>query len=122
MNQKGKLINSGYSPVGIDLGVCMLSHFSCVRLFATLWTVAHQAPLSMGFSRQEYLSGFPCPPPGDLLNPGIKAVSLMSPALQADSLPLASPEGSDSRRSQYGFACLSVVWVHSGGDSHWGAP
>ena len=92
MNQKGKLINNGYSPVGIDLGVCMLSHFSCVRLFATLWTVAHQAPLSMGFSRQEYWSGLPCPPPGDLLNPGIKAVSLMSPALQADSLPLAPPE------------------------------
>ena len=56
----------------------MLSHFSQVWLFATLWTVAHQAPLSMGFSRQEYWSGLPCPPPGDLPNPGIKP---MSPAL-----------------------------------------
>ena len=55
---------------------CMLSRFSHIQLFATLWTVAHQAPLSMGFSRQEYWSGLPCPPPGDLLNPGIKAVSL----------------------------------------------
>ena len=50
-------------------------------LFATLWTVAGQAPLSMGFSRQEYWSGLPCPPPGDLPNPGIQPASLMSPAL-----------------------------------------
>ena len=49
----------------------VLSHFSRVWLFATLWTVAHQAPLSMGFSRQEYWSGWPCPPPGDLPDPGI---------------------------------------------------
>ena len=42
---------------------CMLSHFSCVWLFLTLWTVARQAPLSMGFSRQEYWSGLPCPYP-----------------------------------------------------------
>ena len=60
---------------------CMLSHFSHVQLFATLWTVAHQSPLSMGFSRQEYWSGLPCPPPGDLPNPGIELVSPMSPAL-----------------------------------------
>ena len=44
-------------------GTCMLNPFSCVRLFATLWTVACQAPLSMGFSRQEYWSGLPCPSP-----------------------------------------------------------
>ena len=61
--------------------VCVLSHFSCVRLFATLWTVAHQAPLSIGFSRQEYWSGLPCSPPEDLSNPGIEPASLMSPAL-----------------------------------------
>ena len=47
----------------------------------TLWTVARQAPLSMGFSRQEYWSGLPFPPPGDLPDPGIKPESLMSPAL-----------------------------------------
>ena len=51
--------------------------------FATPWTVAHQAPLSMGFPRQEYWSGLPFPSPGDLPNPGIE---LGSPALQADSL------------------------------------
>ena len=59
----------------------MLSHFSHVQLFATPWTIAHQAPLSMGFSKQEYWSGFPCPPPGDLPKPGIEPVSLRSPAL-----------------------------------------
>ena len=54
---------------------------SQVRLFVTPWTVAHQAPLSMKFSRQEYWSGLPCPSPGDLPNPGIEPGS---PALQAD--------------------------------------
>ena len=57
---------------------------SRVRLFATLWTVARQAPLSLGFSRQEYWNGFPLPSPGDLSNPRIEPGS---PALQADSLP-----------------------------------
>ena len=61
--------------------VCTLSHFSCVRLFATLWTTACQAPLSLGFSRQEYRNGLPFPPPGHLANPGIKPISLMSTAL-----------------------------------------
>ena len=60
--------------------VCMLSCFSRVRLFETLWTAAHQAPLSMGFSRQEYRRGLPCPPPRDLPDPGIEPTSLMSPA------------------------------------------
>ena len=61
--------------------VCMLCHFSHAQLCVTLWTVAHQAPLSMGFSREEYWSGLPCPPPGDLPDPGIEPVSLASPAL-----------------------------------------
>ena len=59
----------------------MLSCFSPVQLFVTLWTVAHQSPLSMGFSRQEYWSGLLCPPPGDLPHPEIELASLMSPAL-----------------------------------------
>ena len=58
----------------------MLSCFSRVQLLATLWTAACQALLSIGFFRQEYWSGLPCPPPGDLPNPGIKR-SLTSPAL-----------------------------------------
>ena len=60
---------------------CMLSRFSHARLFVTLWTVAYQAPLAMGFSRQEYWSALPCPPLGDLLDPGIEPVSLTCPAL-----------------------------------------
>ena len=59
----------------------VLSRFTLVWLFVTLWTVAHQLPLSMGFSRQEYWSGLPCPPPRDLLVPGIEPTSLSSPAL-----------------------------------------
>ena len=54
----------------------MLTHLSHIRLSVISWTVARQAPLSMGFSRQEYWSGLPCPPPGDLPNPGIEPVSL----------------------------------------------
>ena len=59
---------------------CVWSHFSCVCLFATLWTVAYQAPLSM-VSREKCWSGLPCPSPGNLPNPGIKPTSLMSSAL-----------------------------------------
>ena len=60
-----------------------IAHKVHVRLFVTPWTVARQAPLSMGFSRQEYCSGLPYPCPGDLPNPGIEP---RSPALQADPL------------------------------------
>ena len=66
--------------------VCMLNHFSRAQLFVTLWTIAHQAPPSMGFSRQEYWSGLPCSPPGDLPDPGIEPVAS---AWQEDSLPLS---------------------------------
>ena len=65
----------------MNMRVHVLSQLSPVRLFATLWTVAPQAALSMEFSRQEYWSGLPCPPPEDLPNPEIKPASLMSPAL-----------------------------------------
>ena len=69
----------GLNPQWFVLCVCVVSHFSHVRLFATPWTVARQAPLSMGFSRQEYQSGLPCPSPGDLPDPGIE--SFIPPAL-----------------------------------------
>ena len=64
-----------------DVSSCVLSCFNHVRLFVTLWTVAHQAPLSVGFSSQEYWSGVPCAPTGDLPGPGIEPESHMSPAL-----------------------------------------
>ena len=66
----------------------MLSCFSHVQLCVTVWPVACQVPLSIGFSRQEYWGGLPCPPPGDLRDPGIKPVFLMSPALTGGSLPV----------------------------------
>ena len=59
----------------------VLSNFSCVWLLATLWTVTHQAPLSMGFSRQEHWSGLPYPPPGDLPDPWVEPGSLTTPPL-----------------------------------------
>ena len=77
--------------------VCMLSCFSHVQLFGTPWSVALQAPLSTGFSRQEQWSGLPCPPPGELPNPGIK------PHWQVGSLPLVPP----------GKVCVYVcVYIH----------
>ena len=60
------------------------SHFSRVLLFVTLWTAARQAPLSVGFSRQECWSGLPCPPVGDLPDPGIELMSLQFPALAGE--------------------------------------
>ena len=70
--------------------VCLLSH-SVVSDSATLWTVAPQAPLSMGFSRQEYWNGLPFPPPRDLPDSGIEPLSPAAPHWQADSLPLSHP-------------------------------
>ena len=70
----------------------LLSHFNCVQLFTTPWTAAHQAPLSMGFSRHEYWSGFPCPAQGDLPNARTEPMSLVSPELAG------------------GFFTTSVIW------------
>ena len=86
--------------------VLMLSR---VQLFVTLWTIAHQAPLSMGFPKQEYWNGLPFPPPEDLPDPGIKPTSPMSPAWQVDSLPdelLGKPPN-----NYYFFSCSRLRWV-----------
>ena len=72
---------TSFSSLALTSGECVLSPFSHVQLIVTLWTAAHQALLSMGFSRQEYWSGLPCSPLGDLPNPGIEPASPMSPAL-----------------------------------------
>ena len=71
--------------------VCLLSCFSRVRFFAMLWTIACQAPLSMGFSGQEYWNGLPFPSPGHLPNPGIEPASLMSPALAGGFFTTTAP-------------------------------
>ena len=76
--------SKGFLPT-VRVKVKLLSHF---RLFATPWTVAYQASLSMGFSRQEYWNGLPFPSLGDLPDPGIEP---RSPTLQADSLPSEPP-------------------------------
>ena len=83
-----------FYPKGIMIDILslyagILSCFSHGRLFAALWTVAHQAPLSMGFSRQEYCNGLPSPPPGELPDPGFKPASPPPLALQVDSLSLS---------------------------------
>ena len=80
MNEKlGEESKGGEEDLGIErVRVVVLG---CVQLFATLWTIAHQAPLSMGFSRQEYWSGLPFSPPGDLPDTGIEAASPIAPEL-----------------------------------------
>ena len=88
LNCAGLLVVSTYRSYFLISEVKSLSR---IRLFATPWTVAYQASLSMGFSRQEYWSGLPFPSPGDLPNPGIES---RSPALQIDSLP-SEPSGSN---------------------------
>ena len=87
------LISEVSASVGLEWGLhaCMLSSFSRFRLFVTTWTVDHQDPPSIGFSRQEHWSGLLCPPPGDLPNPGTELSSLMSLHWQAGSLPRAPP-------------------------------
>ena len=82
---------------------------SRVRLFATLWTVARQAPLSMGFSRQEYWSGLPFPSPGDLPNSGIGP---RSPALQTDALS-SEPPTSGKGSHFISFVHLTTYYVCS---------
>ena len=81
---------------------------SRVRLFATSWTAARQAPLSMGFSRQEYWSGLPFPSLGDLPNPGIEPGS---PALQADALS-SEPPGKPSKK-QVSFNFMAAITICS---------
>ena len=71
-------------PYKLNMHAVWLSPFNHVPLFVTLWAVAHQAPLSMGFPRQEHWRGLPCPPLRDLPNPGIKPTSLISPTLAFD--------------------------------------
>ena len=84
------MISTFDSPVlipkntNVFLRIVCVNSLSHVQLFATPWTVAHQAPLSMGFSRQEYWSGLPSPSPGGLSDTGMEP---RSPVLQADSLP-----------------------------------
>ena len=94
----------------ICIFIRMLSHFSHVRLFPTPWTVDLQAPLSMGFSRQEPWNGLPCFPPGGLPNPRIEP---RSPTLQADSLP-AEPQGKPKNTGVDSLSLLQRIFLTQG--------
>ena len=85
-----KFVANPVHVAGIHL--CGLCRFSCARLFVALWTVAHQASLSVGFSRQEYRSRLPFRPPGDLPRPGMEPACLLSPA-SAVGLFITAPPG-----------------------------
>ena len=87
-----------------------LSCFSHVCLFVMRWTIAPKAPVSMGFHRQEYWSGLPCPPPEDRLHPGIKPTSVRSPALAGGSLPLALPGKPTTSWHAHNFVPDIILW------------
>ena len=95
---------------------CRLSHFSHVWLFATLWTVVHQAPLSMGFSSQEYWSGLLCPSPGDLPGLGIEPASLMSLALSGRFFTASATWGVFCKYypDVKCASCLMLEWITAG--------
>ena len=88
--------------------VLVLSCFNRVRLFLTLWTVARQTAPSMGFSRQEYWTGLPCPPPGNLPDPGIKPASPVSPAMQETHVQSLGRE--DSLEEGMAIHSSSLAW------------
>ena len=89
-----------------------MKSLSRIRLFATPWTVAYQAPPSMGFSRQEYWSGLPFPSPGDLPDPGIEP---RSPILEADALTSEPPGQENSRNTSTSALLIRLkpltVWI-----------
>ena len=92
----------------------MLSGFSQKQLFAGLRTVAHQAPLSMGFSRQEYWSGLPCPLPGILPDLGIEPPSLMSPTLAGRVFTTSATGGAPLNfyfLINYFWLCCRACWI-----------
>ena len=96
---KGQLVLERKATTNL---VCTLSHFSRVQLFVTPWTVAHQAPLSMGFSaRLEYWGGLPCPPPGDLPDPGTETISCIGKWVLYHTHHLESP---DIKKQRHHFA------------------
>ena len=84
------------------------SHFTCVQLCVTLWTITHQARLSMGFSKQEYWSGLPCPPSGDPPNPGMEHTPLMSSVLYTKR-PMGSPSLHLELQIHWSYKTVSLI-------------
>ena len=91
--------------------MCVLSHFSCVWFVVTLWTVTHQAPLSMGFSRQEYWSRLPFPSPEVFLTQGPNLYLLYLLHWQAGSLPLTLPGDLSSVQSLSRVRLFATQWI-----------
>ena len=100
------------SAVCIHVCTCMLSCFSCVQLSVNLWATARQAPMPMGFSRQEYWSRLPCPPPGDLPDSGTEHMSLMSPVL-AGRFPTNSAAWEAHTYNKFPLYCIPSHSEHS---------
>ena len=100
-----------------DIHALVLNRFSYVQFSAAPCTVDHQAPLSVGFSRQECWRGLPCPPPGDLPAPGIEPMSAVSPALQADYFTAKPPvEPTDIHSSAvYSYQKMKAIQVSLSG-------
>ena len=97
----------------VNMCACLVTT-SCPTLFATLWTVALEAPLSIGFCRQEHWSGLSCPPPGDLPDTGIEPASPAASALQADSLPLSHQENPEVSLRTIFLKTFLLILIHSG--------
>ena len=100
--------------ISVQLGTVFYSQtccavLSCVQLFLTPWTVAHQLPLSTGFSRQEYWSGLLCPPPGGLPDAGIKPVPPVALALQVDSLWLSHQRSTSCANNNSDFVHFNLA-------------
>ena len=116
---KNAFSSSAPLPQQVRCAQCLLTNIqgstcSVVSDSTAPWTVTRQIPLSVGFSRQEYWSGLPCPPPGDLPDPGIKTPSSAAPALQADSFPLChlgNPDIQDLQLSYSGTLLLGFVFT-----------
>ena len=110
-----KLQDTEYTEISICILACVLSRFSHVYLFVTPEIASRQAPLSMGFSQQEYWSGLPCPPLRGLPEPGIELTSPVSPALQVGSLPLShwgSLKASNTCNFRGAIRIRSLGWEH----------
>ena len=86
----------------------MLNRFSCAWFFVSLWTVTHKASLSIGFSKQEYWSGLPCPPLGNIPDSGIKPSSLMSPALAGRFFTTSTTWKALNSKTYYNFLLLYI--------------
>ena len=113
---ESKCITQPLLVAGFETKKVKVKSLSCIRLFATLWTVAHQAPPSMEFSRQEYWSGLPYPSPEDLPDPGIEHGS---PALWADALPSEPPGKPKCQARSWRQLGSPEIALHPSGRERW---